>query len=133
MKYKAYWLHENGEVVPVTTIHIAEVIKTPDRFGYSRERVETSYTRFNEPMGHEGKARQEIMSDIIRNHGWIRIRFRPAKDLWIIELHTLSDDLKEQLLVFLKQPEVMGKHPNADINITELFCPSGEKHHLIQC
>jgi hypothetical protein len=36
MKFNAYWLHQDGEVIPVETLHIAEIIKTPERFKYSR-------------------------------------------------------------------------------------------------
>lgn len=129
MKYRAYWLNTAGDVVPVETIHIMEVIRSPSRFGYTREMIEAVYTRYNEPMGHEGKAREKIMQNLIKYHGWIRLRFKPAEDLWVIELHTLTDETMEQIRSLFKQPGVIGKSTFADVRITELFKTGGMKHN----
>lgn len=128
MKHTAFWLHYDGEVIPVETIHIATVIRVPEKFGYTFERIKEIYSKYGEPIGHEGRARHEIMSDIIRNYGWIRIRYRPRNDVWVVELHSLTDDIMEFIIRFLNQPEVMGQHPHADIRINELFRES-ERHH----
>jgi hypothetical protein len=129
MKYKAYWLHEKGDVVPVETIHIAEVIKDPERFGYSRERIEAQYAKYHEPIGHEGRAREKIMIELIRDNGWVRARYQPHKDTWTIELHSLNDALRELIPAFFRRPEVQSKHQHSDIKITELFRPDGMKKH----
>lgn len=83
MNFKAYWINIGSEIVPVQSTHIAEVIKAPFRFGYTRERIDAEYAKFQEPIGHEGKARQLIMADLIRNHGWIRLRYTPKYDSWV--------------------------------------------------
>jgi len=129
MKYRAYWLNTNGDVVPVETIHIMEVIKNPERFNYTREQIEAVYTQYKEPMGHEGKAREKIMQNLIKNYGWIRLRFKPAEDLWTIELHTLTDDIHEHIRNFFKQADVVDKSIYANLRITELFKAGGMKHH----
>ncbi len=82
-------------------------------------------------MGHEGYARLQIMEDLIKNHGWIRIRYRPKEDAWIVELHSLTNDKREEIVRFLKQPDFTVKLPCSDIRITELFSVGGMKHHQI--
>ena len=120
MKYKAYWMHVSGEVLPVETIHIAEVIKYPEKFGYTYHQIEAVYKEFNEPMGHEGKAREKIMADIILNHHWIRLRYSPARDTWVVQLDTLTEPLKKQIIEFLKQPDVCGGNHHSDFDFREL-------------
>lgn len=129
MLFQAYWLHNSGDLVPVETIHIAEVIKNPLRFGYPREQIEVIYSELNEPLGHEGKAREQIMIDLIKNHGWIRVRFKPGKDLWVVELSRLTDGIKLLLNRFFCDLNVSGTRPNADIRITELFAGEMIVHH----
>ena len=90
-----YWFHENGEILPVETSHFTEVVKNPERFGYTRVQIEECYLRYNEPMWIEGKARAEIMNDLIRNHGWIRGKYKPSEDLWVIELRHCPNYLTE--------------------------------------
>lgn len=131
MNYKAYWLNITGTVVPVQSIHIMEVIKSPETFNYTRKIIEEIYTNHNEPMGHEGKAREEIMADLIKNHGWIRLRYKITEDRWVVELHTLSDEICLQLKEFFNRPGVVGKRIFSDIRITELFKNGGMKSHNI--
>ena len=116
----AYWLHTTGAVIEVPTIHIAEVIKNPARFGCTPEQIIASYRRHNEPVGHEGKARQEIMADLIRFNGWIRLRYTPATDFWVVELNSLTDELRLLLRSFFSDQAITGRHPQADICIIEL-------------
>jgi len=122
MKFKAYWIHVNGEILPVETIHIAKVIKFPDKFGYTRNQIERVYQEFNEPMGHEGKARAKIMADIILHHNWIRLRYRPKSDKWIVEVNILTEQVKNQIVAFLQQPDVCGCNIFSDIIFKELCC-----------
>lgn len=120
MHYKAYWIHAGGEIIPVLTTHIAEVIKTPELFGYTRERIETIYASLKEPIGHEGKARQIIMMDIIQNHGWIRLRYTPRSDSWVVETKCLTGEIRQLLHLFFRSPDVVSKHPHSILRITEL-------------
>ena len=126
MKYRAYWLNDNGVILPVPKIHIAEVISTPERFGYTLERIRECYEHHHEPIGHEGNARIEIMSDLIKN-GWVRVRYTPATDTWTVELHTLTDELRIVLKRFFSDPDVHGNHPYADVRIVELSRSAGLK------
>ena len=130
MKYNAYWMHQNGDVIPVETFHISEIIKTPERFNYTKLQLEKIFLSHKEPMGYEGYARQQIMEDLIKNHGWIRIRYRPKQDTWIVELHSLTDDKKREIIGFLKQPNFTATRPCSDIRINELFSVNGLNHHI---
>ncbi len=69
----AYWISRRGEVVEVTRNHIATVIENPKKFGYTYEEIKEIYDKHDESMGVEGKAREEIIRDLIKK-GWIRIR-----------------------------------------------------------
>lgn len=129
MNYKAYWLNSNGIVIPVQSTHIAEVIKTPETFSYTREQIEAVYIKYHEPMGHEGKAREKIMQDLIKNHEWIRVRFKPTEDLWVIELHTLTDETMDQIKNLFNKSGVVGKSTHTEVRVTELFKTGGMKHH----
>jgi hypothetical protein len=131
MRQKAYWVHTNGEIIPVATIHITEVIKDPGRFGSTSEQIVAQYAECREPIGHEGRARQSIMSDLIHNNGWIRVRYTPRSDLWIVELAALNDDIRRVLAAFFKQPDVVGEYKYATVKIVELFSVGGiSTHHL---
>lgn len=129
MKYQAYWMNVSGEIIPVDIKHIIKIIEMPERFSYTRERIEYVFARYNEPIGHEGKAREAIMSDLIKNYGWIRFRFTPKKDSWIIELNVLTDEIMEQIKALFKQPDVVGKSSHANVRIIELFTTGGMKKH----
>ena len=129
MNCKAYWIHVNGEVIPAPTIHIAVVISNPEQFGYTRERIEAEYSVCNEPVGHEGKARQAIMGDLIRNHGWIRVRYTPRYDSWVVELNTLTVSVRLLLARFFSNPEIIGAAHNATVRITEFSSAEGVVRH----
>lgn len=130
MNYKAYWIHRTGEIFPVQTTHIAEVINAPQHFNYSRERIDAEYSFFQEPIGHEGKARQLIMANLIQNHGWIRIRYTPRNDSWVVEVNTLSEVVKKLLVRFFSDPEIVRNSPHSTIRVTELSSiEGGILHH----
>lgn len=130
MNYKAYWIHICGEIVPVQTTHIAEVIKAPTHFGYTRERIDAEYSVFHEPIGHEGNARQSIMLDLIKNHGWIRVRYTPRYDSWVVELNVLSDTVRLLLVCFFSNPNIVNTSQYSTIRVTEFSsADSGVLHH----
>lgn len=131
MNCNAYWLHTSGEIIPVPTTHIAVVISHPEQFGYTRERIESEYTVCKEPVGHEGKARQAIMVDLIRNQGWIRVRYRPRYDSWVVEVDTLTDSVRQTLARFFNLPENIGATRHATVDIAELCSVEGQvQRHL---
>lgn len=126
MTCKAYWLHTSGEIILVLTTHIAVVISYPEQFSYTRERIEAEYTASNEPLGHEGKARQTIMADLIRNHGWIRVRYSPRYYSWVVEVNMLSALVRQTLVRFFCLPEIIGASRHARVKIAELCSVEGQ-------
>jgi len=120
MNCNAYWIHISGEIIPVNTTHIAEVVKMPEHFGYTRERIEVEYAATREPVGFEGKARQVIMTDLIVNHGWVRVRYTPRSDSWVVEMKKLTGEISQLLKHLFSCPEIVNEHPHSTIKITEL-------------
>lgn len=69
----AYWISPRGEVLPVMTNHIDIVIKHPEKFGLTLRKIQDTYDKHGERMGMEGKAREEIIIDLLKK-GFVRIR-----------------------------------------------------------
>jgi hypothetical protein len=69
----AYWISPRGEVVEVNTNHIDVIIKNPEKFGYKRDQIQAIYDKYDEPLGKEGEAREEIILALVKK-GYIRIR-----------------------------------------------------------
>lgn len=65
-QYEAFWLNPNGVIIPVSLTHIQTIIDNPVTFGPKREIIEKSFQKYNEPLGLEGKARQEIMLELLK-------------------------------------------------------------------
>ena len=91
----AYWISPKGEIVEVRQTHIQTIISNPETFGLTREQIEAKYKEFGETVGVEGKAREEIMVDLIKS-GWVRIRRYPNK-FWSINVPKLSKKIKDYL------------------------------------
>lgn len=72
--YNRWWVSPGKEIIPVSgSTHIDEIIRNPERFGFTKEEIEETYFRHNERIGLEGQAREEIMKKAMDN-GWIRAR-----------------------------------------------------------
>jgi hypothetical protein len=85
MRKEAYWITPDGRVITVKTTHIDEVIRTPELFGLNIEEIKALYEKYAEPLGLEGKAREEIMRDLILV-GWIRIRWKPKEYSYTVQM-----------------------------------------------
>ena len=69
---KAFW-YKNGKIIEVKNLHITDVCENHDIFGLSKEYIQSVYDLFGEPWGSEGRAREKIMIEVMKQ-GWIRIR-----------------------------------------------------------
>jgi hypothetical protein len=92
----AYWISPIGELVAVGKTHIDEVIDYPKFFGYTDEKIKALYKKYKEPMRLEGKARNDIVHDLIRKN-WIRIRYDHGDDCYHIEIWQLTKPQKDHL------------------------------------
>jgi hypothetical protein len=70
MDLQAFW-YKAGKIIKVDQNHISAIIANPESFGMIRDDIEETYKQFNEPIGCEGKAREQIMIEAMKN-GWIR-------------------------------------------------------------
>ena len=71
------------------------VIKHPKKFGYTDQKIKDIYDKYGEPLGQEGKAREEIILDLI-NHGWIRVRRYNNKG-YSININKMTKKVKDIL------------------------------------
>ena len=70
----AYWINPYGQIINIGAgKHITQVTDAPEKFGVTREYLEAKFKEYGEPWGSEGKAREEIIKEIMKK-GFIRIR-----------------------------------------------------------
>ncbi len=117
MDYEAYWLSPAGEIYPVPTKHINFVISNPDIFKLTKKYIEEKYALHKEPMGLEGKAREEIMSALIFQ-GWIRVRFEKKKYIWKIQSLSLCKEVCE---IIDKWHRTLDKYADATVEFLPLY------------
>jgi len=100
MNKGGYWLKET--TVYHTLIvdigfhsHIRYLIRNHSAFQISKATIEKTYAKYNERMGFEGRAREELMITALTN-GWIRVRHHLSPyDHWIIQ----CDGLRERKVI----------------------------------
>ena len=114
----AYWISPSGKIYDVRDKHINNIISNPDMFGYTKDEIEKIYKKYKEPMGLEGKAREEIMKDLI-NKGWIRVRFNKKRQQWIIQLNKLDKKRKDIMYRFANEVIKKSQWKYTDFFITQ--------------
>jgi hypothetical protein len=112
MQLEAFW-YKNGKLFEMSdSKHIQFIVKNPEKFGISKDRINDIYNKYNEPIGFEGKAREELIKEVASN-GWIRIRHYSRPDYWSIQFDKWSirkrdvKSLVEDLVLIHKK---MGKY-----------------------
>lgn len=101
MRYEAYWISPSGKIIPTETTHIMSIFNNPKTYGLDMVTIVKTYRKYNEPLGIEGRAREEIMTDLMKN-GWIRVRHVGNKG-WYFEIIRLSEKLKGNILDFVSK------------------------------
>ena len=104
----AYFISPKGKIVYVGTNHIAYIIRNPEKFWLSIEFIEYVYNHYNERLGMEGKAREQIILSLI-DSGWIRIRrygdrFWSVDDMLVAE-PILMDRIKDRIFNMKQTPK----------------------------
>lgn len=94
---RAFWISPTGTIYPVGISHIAEVIRCPERFGLERTYLEAVYRKHMEPMGLQGKAREEIVKALLERN-WCRVR--EYRDYLSIQLLRLDHASAHRLISF---------------------------------
>jgi hypothetical protein len=96
-KWDAYWISPEGFILGVGKKHINEIISEPSAFGFDRDYVEAVYKGHGEKLGMEGRARQELMRELLLK-GWIRIRYSQRNDSFVVQCFQLRKRQKDYLL-----------------------------------
>ena len=86
-KPTAFWAYGN-QIRGVRDTHIADVLKSPAKFGFTRAQLENAYAAHGEELGYEGRARDGIIKSLLEDR-WIRARWydRGGRGLWSITVH----------------------------------------------
>ncbi len=112
------WLTPAGEYIKVQTNHVADIIANPSKFGVTDTFIKELYDRHGEPLGVEGKVREELIK-LILQRGWVRIR--NYKNHWSVTVDRLSnkvsDNIRNWVDSFIKDG-IIGKY--ADIKVYEV-------------
>lgn len=95
MGIAAFWISPKGEIIDVKTNHISEVIRNPEKFGFNDAFIEYVYKFYNEKVGQEGKAREQLMMALFKND-WIRIR--KYRDFWSINVKKFAGRAKSFII-----------------------------------
>lgn len=86
----AYFIHPyKGQVIYVPHSHISLVISNPEKFHLNFGHIKAIYDKYEEKIGLEGRARREILLDLI-DRGFIRIR--KYKNHWKVNVKDLYGD-----------------------------------------
>lgn len=96
----AFFISPLGKVLYVGQNHINAIISNPDKFDLTLDEIKKIYEKYDEKLGVEGKAREEILKQIVMD-GWIRIRRYPNK-FWSINTYMLRKRQKNFLYKFAK-------------------------------
>jgi hypothetical protein len=80
-------LSPKNELIPVGDNHISMVISHPEKFKVTKDYVKDKYNSYGEPLGQEGKAREDIIKELVSKN-WVRIRrYRQGWSLNVIDTH----------------------------------------------
>lgn len=115
MNSPAFWISPDGYIIPVDRNHINTVIKYSEKFGYPVNKIKSKYTKYKEPVGLEGKARHEIIIDLVQN-GWIRMR--RYNQYWSITVGKLNDVNKFYICQWARRIYRKGFEPDIEKDIT---------------
>lgn len=96
-----YWINPKGKILKQHNVtHIKQVTNNPKIFGVTRKWIESIYSKYDEPVGAEGDAREEIMKFLFKK-GYIRIRLYINK-FWSVTLYGFNRKAKKSLSVWAK-------------------------------
>lgn len=91
----SFFISPKGELIDTKGSHIDTIFRFPQKFGLTKEYIESIYKKYNEPLSLEGKAREEILIELIKK-GWIRIRRYPNK-FWSLQAKDLTKKVKSYI------------------------------------
>jgi hypothetical protein len=97
-----YWISERGAILELSGYdHINQIINAPSKFFTTLEEIKSIYAKYNEPLGKEGLAREEIIINAIKK-GFIRIRLYANKQ-WSVNLWNFGNREKKSLAIWAEE------------------------------
>lgn len=108
---KAYWISPEGKVYAVDQTHIVFIIENVGIFDLDIETIKTAYKKHNEKLRHEGKARNEIIEDLLKK-GWIRLRYREKNNAWHVNHCSEPRSLVARLKIWYEKYEISKGSPS---------------------
>jgi len=98
----AYWISPRGEILDIAgQMHIQTVIERPEKFGLTKEYIDKLYADFDEPMGTEGKAREQIILALVKR-GWIRTRLYRKQYFWAMNINRMTNVTYDNIIKWAK-------------------------------
>jgi len=116
--------------------HINAIIQEPEKFGFTKDEVYNTFRKFNEPLGLEGKAREELIVKAIYR-GWVRIRKYTQRnaDFWSVQVPELDVKYRRYIQDFVEKA-TKGERPHfnkplskwEEIHIADFKNNTGERY-----
>ena len=103
MRYDAFFISPEGEIIPVVDRHIVRIVRAPKDFNLTVEEIKAVYRKHNEDVGWEGFARDEIIWGLLKKD-WVRLRFMNRSGTWTVQIgEKLNPTLAENILLFCRE------------------------------
>lgn len=96
----AFFISPYGDIIEAKISHIDTVIQNPEKFGLTKEYIQQAYSKHNEKVGQEGKAREEILQKLMEE-GWIRIR--RYNRFWSVNVNRITKKVKDYVYDWSKK------------------------------
>ena len=117
----AFFISPKGDIIYTPTKHIESVLRYPEKFGLDRDFIEYIHDFYNEKLGQEGKAREQILLSLFKK-GWMRLR--RYRSFWSINVKMYSNKVKDYLqkwasLLIKGKLEFREDDPYMDIKIQQ--------------
>lgn len=90
----AFFISPKGEIIYSGTTHIQIIIRKPEKFGMNIDVIKYIYSQYDEKVGQEGKAREQILISLF-NQGWVRLR--RYNQFWTVNVRRLDRKTKQYL------------------------------------
>jgi hypothetical protein len=95
----AYFITPSGQLISTNgRSHISLIINSPNKFGFTKQQIVDLYKKYNEKLGVEGKAREQLLR-LLFEKGWTRARRYPNK-FWSVQVKKLTKKAKDYLQDF---------------------------------
>jgi hypothetical protein len=110
-KCNAFWISPQGEIFEVKQTHINYIFDNPEKFGLELDYIKSVYDNHNEKYRFEGKARNEIIYDILQKE-WVRLRYRFKNNIWTINYSGILDIKIDVIQNWITEYDILADKPS---------------------